>query len=152
MDAVSVSHALESRMLEEIPLARQIGVRVLAYDGRSLVLAAPLAGNSNDKGTAFGGSLYSVAVLAGWGLLALELESRTIDAEIVIHEGRVEYLVPIAGDFIARARTPDTAVIERSLRMLQRYGRARLEVAVVVEREGVEAVRFNGSYVLALAA
>lgn len=137
-------------MLEEIPLARQIGVHVLAYDGRSLILSAPLAGNSNDKGTAFGGSLYSVAVLAGWGLLALELKSRTIDVEIVIHEGRVEYVVPVAGDFIARADAPDTAVIERSLRMLQRYGKARIEVAVVVECEGVEAVRFNGSYVLAL--
>lgn len=66
------TRALQARLLEEIPLARHMEIRVLCSDRRSLLLSAPLAANSNHKGTAFGGSLYSVAVLAGWGLLTLE--------------------------------------------------------------------------------
>ena len=58
--------ALEKRILTDIPLARHIGVRVVEFDGSSLALGAPLAANSNHKGTAFGGSLFSLAVLAGW--------------------------------------------------------------------------------------
>lgn len=139
-------------MLEDIPLARQIGVQVLAYDGRSLVLAAPLGPNSNHKGTAFGGSLYSLAVLAGWGLLSLELEARAIAAEIVIQECAVDYRMPVTGDFTARAIAPEAAQIERCMRMLQRYGKARIDVEVVIEREGLEAVRLRGTYVIGSAA
>lgn len=138
-------------MLEEIPLARHIGVQVLAYDGRSLVLGAPLEANSNHKGTAFGGSLYSLAVLAGWGLLLLELEARDIDAEIVIHSCTVDYRLPVAGDFIARAVAPQAALVERCVRTFARYGRARIEIQTVIEREGLEAVRMRGSYVIGAA-
>ncbi len=37
-----------------------------ADDDEPVVLRAPLAPNANHKGTAFGGSLYSLAVLTGW--------------------------------------------------------------------------------------
>lgn len=135
-------------MLEDIPLARHIGVQVLAYDGRSLVLGAPLGANSNHKGTAFGGSLYSLAVLAGWGLLELELAARGVDAEIVIQACAVDYKMPVTGDFTARAVAPQAAQIERCVRMFARYGKARIEIATVIEREELEAVRMRGTYVI----
>lgn len=135
-------------MLEDIPLAQHIGVQVLAYDGHSLVLGAPLKANSNHKGTAFGGSLYSLAVLAGWALLTLELEARGIAAEIVIQACAVDYRFPVTGDFTARAIAPEGAQIERCTRMLARYGKARIDVATVIEREGLEAARLRGTYVI----
>src|SRR5262245_49603221 len=135
-------------MLDDIPLARHIGVQVLAYDGRSLVLAAPLDANSNHKGTAFGGSLYSLAVLAGWGLLTLELDGRGIAAEIVIQSCEVDYRLPVTGDFSARALRPASAQVDRCVRMLARYGKSRIEVTSVIEREGLEAVRMRGTYVI----
>jgi thioesterase domain-containing protein len=137
-------------MLDDIPLARHIGVQVLAWDGHSLVLGAPLDANSNHKGTAFGGSLYSLAVLAGWGVLLLELEARGIDAEIVIQACAVDYRMPVTGDFTARAVAPDRAQIERCVRMFNRYGKARIEIATVIERQGLEAVRMRGTYVIGL--
>ena len=63
--------ALEHELLAEIPLARAMALRVAAYDGDSLALAAPLAPNVNDKGCAFGGSLASLMTLAGWGVIRL---------------------------------------------------------------------------------
>ena len=56
---------LRNVLHEEIPLTKAMGVEVNSYDGHCLVLSAPLDPNTNHKDTAFGGSLYSLAVLAG---------------------------------------------------------------------------------------
>jgi len=42
-----------------------MGIRVAAFNGTSLTLRAPLRPNVKDKGTAFGGGLYALLVLAG---------------------------------------------------------------------------------------
>src|SRR5262247_202907 len=109
---------LERRMHAEIPLTRSIDVRVRRFDGTALTLSAPLAANSNHKGTAFGGSLFSLAVLAGWGLLALKLEERNLHAELVIQDSHVEYLAPVRGDFSARATLPEASEFDRFARTL----------------------------------
>jgi len=59
------SEDLQERIDQEIPLAKHIGIVVESADDTTVVLRAPLAPNGNHKGTAFGGSLYSVAVLSG---------------------------------------------------------------------------------------
>ncbi len=144
----STRAALETRILEDIVLARHIGVRVLACEAGSVVLGAPLAANANHHGTAFGGSLYALAVLAGWSVLTVELEARGVEAELVVQDGRIDYLVPVTSDFAARAALPAPAALERCLRALARYGRARIEVAVAVEADGAEAVRLTGTYAI----
>src|ERR1700733_11554189 len=58
---------LQRRLDREFPLARHIGGRADSADDRRVVLRAPFAPNANYKGTAFGGRLFSLAVLAGWG-------------------------------------------------------------------------------------
>jgi len=137
---------LERRLYAEIPLTRHIGVRVGAYDRATLTLKAPLAANSNHKGTAFGGSLFSLAVLAGWGLLVLKLAARGLEAEIVIQDSEVDYVAPVHGDFSARATLPDGDEFDRFVRTLERRGRARVQVSVVVSHDGREAVRFKGNF------
>lgn len=132
-------------MHAEIPLTRSIDVRVSTYDGKSLTLNAPLAMNSNHKGTAFGGSLFSLAVLAGWGLLVLKLGERYLDAELVIQDSNVEYLAPVRGDFNAQARL-DADEFERFVRTLSRRGKARVQVAVTISQDGRDAVRFEGTF------
>ena len=137
---------LARRMHAEIPLTRSIDVQVTAYDGTALTLSAPLAMNSNHKGTAFGGSLFSLAVLAGWGLLVLKLGERHLDAELVIQDSSVQYLSPVRGDFSAEARFPDADEFERFVRTLSRRGKARARVAVLISHGGRDAVRFEGTF------
>jgi thioesterase domain-containing protein len=62
---------LQKILYSEIPLTKAIGIEVCEFTGLSLTLKAPLEKNINHKCTAFGGSLYSVAVLSGWGLIYL---------------------------------------------------------------------------------
>jgi thioesterase domain-containing protein len=145
----AAGRGLQKRILEDIVLAPHIGVRVVERDAHGLVLSAPLEANSNHHGTAFGGSLYSLAALAGWGLLTLELEARGIEAELVIQDSRIDFVSPVDADFTARARTPDSALLDRCVRTLERYGRSRIAISVVIECRGSEAVRFSGTYAIA---
>ena len=57
---------LQFRITSEFALARHIGIVVERADDSGIILSAPLLPNANYKGTAFGGSLFSVAVLTGW--------------------------------------------------------------------------------------
>lgn len=151
MGAGNELERLEQQLHAGIPLARQMQVRVLTSNAQALVLGAPLDANANDKGTAFGGSLYSVAVLAGWALLSREMQARGIACQVVIQESSVEYLEPVSAEFQARAQAPEPAAIERCLRTLARHGRARIEMNVTVESAHIEVVRMRGRYVISTA-
>lgn len=145
MNAEAVQY-LQGLLDEEIPLTRAMGIEVLDYDGSSLGLRAPLAPNLNHKRTAFGGSLYSVLVLAGWGLLALRLREESDSGHIVIHEGRIEYARPVAEDFTARAALPED--FDRFLRTYRRRGRARISIDAAVSGVDGPAAGFSGRYVV----
>lgn len=66
--------ALERRLHHDIPLTRAMQLQVLSWQAHELRLRLPLQANSNHHHSMFGGSLYSAAVLAGWGWLHLRLQ------------------------------------------------------------------------------
>jgi thioesterase domain-containing protein len=139
-------HALEERILDEIALARHIGVRAREYTGAQLVLAAPLAANSNHHGTAFGGSLFSLAVLAAWGLLGLKLAERGVAGEIVIQQSRVQYRKPVTADFYARCFAPESDDLDKLVQTLERRGRGRIALIATIEQDGRTAVELEGTF------
>lgn len=138
---------LERMLHENIPLARGMGMRVAGYDGHTLQLAAPLAPNINHKETAFGGSLYALAVLCGWGLLNLKLEEAGMQRHIVIQESSIRYLRPVRGELRAECRADETA-LAKLLRALQKHGRARIALDSSILEDGAPAVKFSGRYVV----
>ncbi len=138
---------LEATLREQIPLAQAMDIRVASYDGGSLRLSAPLAPNVNHKLTAFGGSLYSLAVLCGWGLLHLKLTEANLHKHIVIQEGNIGYRIPVTHEMVAECRL-DVESYRLFLHMLQRRGRARLALTVIIREEGYTAVEFTGKYVV----
>ena len=77
---------LQELLNSEIPLTNAIGIKVVDYNDCGLTLSAPLKNNINHKCTAFGGSLYSVSVLSGWGLIYLLLNKYNLKGHIVIQE------------------------------------------------------------------
>jgi thioesterase domain-containing protein len=138
---------LEHTLHSEIPLSQTMGIRVTSYDGASLRLTAPLAPNINHKSTAFGGSLYSLAVLCGWGLLHIKLAEMGFKKHIVIQEGNIQYLLPVNADIQAECQL-DEAALKRFLRTLSRHGLARLSLNTRIHHNGQTAVTFTGSYVV----
>lgn len=141
------SSGLEQTLHHEIPLSREMGITVVSYNGNQLILAAPLKPNINHKSTAFGGSLYSLAVLCGWGMLHLKLEEAKLRRHIVIQEADIRYLLPVAEDMQAECMINEEA-LQRFLATLKKHGRARLALKVVIRHEGKPAVEFSGRYVV----
>lgn len=138
---------LERTLHDEIPLSQAMGVRVIAYDGASLKLTAPLAPNINHKSTAFGGSLYSLAVLCGWGMVHLKLAEAALHKHIVIQESNIRYIRPVDQDMQAECNLDDET-LNKFLRTLDRHDRARLSLDVVIHNQGQPAVEFSGRYVV----
>ena len=138
---------LEHTLHSEIPLSQAMGIRVANYDGASLCLTAPLAPNINHKSTAFGGSLYSLAVLCGWGLLHIKLAEMGFKKHIVIQAGHIRYLLPVDADMQAECRLDESA-FDRFTQTLKRHDRARLALNASILQNGRTAVVFTGSYVV----
>ncbi|KMN13859.1 thioesterase domain-containing protein [Pseudomonas weihenstephanensis] len=145
------SRYLESVLHHDIPLTRDMGLKVLSWHAHQLQLHLPLDANINHKSTMFGGSLYCGAVLAGWGWLHLRLREAGVEGgHIVIQEGQISYPLPVTQDAIVLCDAPSEAAWNKFLAMYTRHGRARLTLDTrVINAEGeADAVRFSGQYVL----
>jgi thioesterase domain-containing protein len=138
---------VEAYLHEHIPLSAAMGVRVLQADGEGVRLEAPLRANLNHRATAFGGSVSALAILAGWTLVHRHLRERGLSVHTVIHRSEVHYDRPISGDFQARTLPVAPEAWERLVRALERRGKGRVRVAVVIESDGAQACTFEGSYV-----
>ncbi len=147
-DAFGKSY-LQARISTEFALAAHIGVIVESADDGGLVLRAPLAPNANDKGTAFGGSLFAVAVLAGWAWIARYLAVHSLAADAVIQESNIRYLAPVNGEFRATLAAPRPTEIEKFRKMLRRAARARIFLRVDIHDGSTLATQFEGWYVAA---
>jgi len=137
---------LQQRIDREIAIARHMGVIVESADDAALVLRAPLARNANHKGTAFGGGLYSLAVLTGWAWLTRHLAVLQIDADAVIQESTMQFLKPITGELRACLSWPAGAEILRFDRMLGRAGRGRIRLRVTLHQGQTLAADFAGLF------
>ncbi|MEO7432929.1 MAG: YiiD C-terminal domain-containing protein [Dokdonella sp.] len=129
---IRAEDALGAFMLDGIPLARAMAISVGAHDGESLTLHAPLGPNINDKGCAFGGSLASVMTLAGWGLVKLAADARSIACEIYVQDTLVRYLAPVWEDFHATAHLTHGDTLAGFFEALTTRGKGRVRVRSVV--------------------
>ena len=141
---------LQERIDREIMLARPMGVIVESADDLRLVLRAPLGPNANHKGTAFGGSLYSLAVLTGWAWLTRFLASRKLDAEAVIQESSMRFLKPVHGEMRACLEIPAAADIDKFQKMLVRADRGRIRLQVKMHEGSALATIFDGLFAAAM--
>ena len=138
---------LNSILHEKIPLSDSIGISVDHYDTNSLTLAAPLSNNLNDKNTAFAGSLYSIAVLAGWGLIHLRLKEDELVGDIVNQESTIRYVRPVTEQIKVTCRVSSEESFEKFLTMFRTRGVARISLTAIIKQERQEAVIFHGRYV-----
>ncbi len=136
--------------VEQIPLTGHLGLAITAYDGHCLRMDAPLAPNLNDKGTAFAGSIASLATFAGWALITLLVEERLGLAEVAVYRSEISYRRPIDGDFYALCRMPEETGLATFWQTLKQTGKGRLELAVIVSQGDEERVRFKGAYAVCL--
>lgn len=138
---------LEATWHREIPLAAAIGIEIATSTDDELTVHAPMAANVNVHGTAFAGSLFSVAVLAGWGAVWLALRRAGLKGRIVVIDSAIRYRKAVTGDILCRGRTEPVA-LAAALEALRTSGRATLTVACAIDCRGMRAVDFTGDYAI----
>ena len=140
--------ALEDVLHTDIPLTKHIGITVEELTDMSLSLHAPLENNINHKSTAFGGSIYSVSVLSGWGLIYSIMQDHNLAGHIVIQESNTKFIRPVTTDISAKCHFDDMEQCNKFLNMYKRKGiaRIRLESRIICADE--VAVIFTGTYVV----
>jgi thioesterase domain-containing protein len=142
-----IGDELEAVLWEQIPLTKAMGLEVVEASAAKVVLKAPLEPNHNHKATAFGGSLYSLAVLAGWSLLWIRLKQAGLEGHVVIANTDVQYLKPVVDDFQATA-IADEMAMALAVQVFRNRGRARVMVTSQIGSLVDPSVRFVGTYAL----
>lgn len=131
----------------EIPLAAAMAIEAESYDGRTLVVRAPLEPNRNLHGTAFAGSLFSVCVLTGWGAVWLAVKERGLSGGIVAADCTINYRKAVTGALVCRC-TPAPEALRAALDALAASGRASLALECTIDQADRRAVTFTGTYVV----
>ena len=139
---------LETFLHEMIPLARAMGVRIDVSDENKLELIAPHELNRNSLNTAFGGSLVSLATLAGYGVVWELMRNEDSKWKIVIKDSKAAYRRPVLGDLRAICERPTKLAIDEFKSALARYGQAKLKLRAAVVEKGAVAVDFQAAFVV----
>ncbi|KAF0813133.1 hypothetical protein IGB42_02533 [Andreprevotia sp. IGB-42] len=133
-----------SRLTGGFPVLAAMQV-VVQGDAERWQLVAPFGPNRNDHGTAFGGSLSTLATIAGW--MATNLAAGD-GYDVVIQSGNADFITPLTGNLLTQVQTIDAATLQRFAATLARRGKARLAVNVVIhDQRNAPVLRFAGQYV-----
>lgn len=143
-----VAQRLTEFVQEHLPTAQALEIAVHDYDSQQLTLRAPLGPSINDKKTAFGGSLYVVAVMAGWGMVYLRCREAGIDPNIVVARGEIDYHAPVDTDIEVVSLPVKDAQWRGFFDSFVERGKAKIELETQVIKNGRPAVTFKGLYAI----
>lgn len=148
-EAGSHCQRLQTTILQAIPLARAMQLQVIKVDSESgLHLFAPLQPNSNHTGSAFGGAIGSLLVLAGWGWMQLANESVGYSCNVVVQHTEGYYQRPCNEDLKVVCPAADESDWQRYCKIYKKHGRARLKLQPqLIKADGSVASSLVAEYV-----
>lgn len=142
---------LERLIVEEMPITQHLEFSLATDEDGRLRASAPLQPNANHMGSAFGGSLSMLATVTGWAMMHQVVQDAVEDmkrrVEVIIQESDIEYMRPVYENISVVCEPPDEDALERFQQMLDRWGRARLDLKCKIDAAGERAVTFIGRYV-----
>ena len=142
---------MQDRLNKEIPISRQMGLKVEKANITEVVVSAPIAPNVNHQGTVFGGALASALLVSGWCLAEIRLREWGHQGHIVVMKSEIDYLCPVDSDFLATCRLNDEKKWEEFRRVLEQRKKARIWLeSTILNKEGNPAVKLNGLFVALL--
>ncbi|HSC79768.1 MAG TPA: YiiD C-terminal domain-containing protein [Chitinolyticbacter sp.] len=134
----------QRRLTDGFPMLAAMQLQVVG-DASAWQLQAPFLPNRNDHGTAFGGSLAMLAIIAGWMQAALLAGD---GCDVVIQSSSFDFLAPLRSDLHASVQRVPEDDVQRYARALARGRPARLAVPVLLlAADGGVVGRFVGRYV-----
>ncbi len=146
---MSSAESLERYLVENIPLAKAMALRVVEASTESVRLCAPLEPNQNHRDTAFGGSIASLATLACWGLAHELAQSDGFEsAHLVVKRSVIDYLAPVDKEFESLCILDSQAAWSRCQKALARGRPARLTLRSETWSDDRKVADFEGEFVL----
>lgn len=140
---------LEQKIRDEIPAIRNFPLRIQKVDTASVEVFAKLEDHVNHKGTAFGGSLYQVALVASYSLLLNILESNGFATRnFVIAKADIQYKRPVTKDFLGVAELEQNQIQNFTNRL--RSGRADVFLTSIIRCQGQICATFSSKFVVLL--
>lgn len=131
-------HELQHTVHTTIPVSKHMGFTILSLSDQQIQVSAPLPQNINIHGTAFAGSIYTIATLTAWSLVYAILRDSGSGADLVLGEAQIKYKAPITAELSCQARisTPKRTLF---LQQLKQSGRSRIPIPVSVNINGAAA-------------
>jgi thioesterase domain-containing protein len=136
---------MESYLYQQIPISRALGVKVECLSLHKVILSAPFANNINHQKTVFGGSLHSVATLACWSLLYMNL-LHLQPIQIVITKSEVTYYAPIDSDFKVECLMADPEDWKRFKKILYAKGKSRIYLSARIDHLDQLCLDYKGRF------
>ncbi len=141
---------IEEYLHEQIPATRYMGIRAISRNAEEIRFSAPLKPNLNHRQTAFGGSIATIGILAGWAFIHFNLQDLELSSRLVIKKSTIDFLEPITGDFEASCKAPDPEKWGIFLKNLKQYKMARIDLVSELHFLEKVAGRHHGIYVARL--
>lgn len=136
---------LQQTIHDTIPISKHMGFTILSLSDQHIQVSAPLPENINIHGTAFAGSIYTIATLTAWSIVYSILHESGSVADLVLGEAQIKYKAPIKTGL--NCQTQITAT-ERTifLQKLEQSGRSRIQINVSIN----DAAYWEGKFIAIL--
>jgi thioesterase domain-containing protein len=127
---------LQNYIRSNIPVTEFMDFSVEDLQPYSIKLSAPIKPNDNHYGTAFGGSLATLGILAGWSILHFRALEEELKCVLVIQEGSMKYIRPAHTDFEATCNTLNEKLWNEFKSGLLAKGKARISMFTNLYSQG----------------
>jgi thioesterase domain-containing protein len=140
---------LQDKLHTQVPMTKLMQLHIQEVSEQRLISTAPLDININDKGTAFGGSLNTMAIISSWALCYTITQKLNVqEPTIVISKNQSKFKRPVTKDLHCMAYMPSQDELTRFKDTLEKKSRASLTIyAQIIENEKV-CMDFEGTYVI----
>lgn len=142
----SLREYLQQYLNTQIPITEKMGIQVQKCQRSSVVLKAPLKENTNDKNTAFAGSIYSLAVLSGWSLVHTSMKLEGFSSDQVISESSIKYIAPVQSDFTSSSFLVEPDLYSGFVDRIQSGKKGKIPVHVEIRDARGLCATFEGVY------
>lgn len=126
---------LSEYIVTNIPILRSVGLDVSELTGNKIKMSAPLFDNRNHYGSAFGGSIATLGIVAGWAILTYKVKEEKVPTTLVIKSSHTEYVRPVKNDFHAEVEI-DNNDWEKLKTKFAEKGKAGIEVTAKIISDG----------------
>ena len=139
------AQALQDKLHSEIPMSKYMQVKVVRANQEEIELECDLAPNHNHVGTAFGGSLATLMVLAAYCQL-FEIINET--GHVLLKNTSMNFIYPVEEKLRAVCKAPALDQVQKFQEAYAKKGKARLELSSqIVLADGRIACQMTGEFV-----